>query len=240
MTLPAAFLAGVAGLLAQGDRHDAAGEYTAARTAWEQAAAQAPGDPEVLWRMAKATDRAAARESDPAKRRAGLDRALDLAQRSVAADPDNSRARLALAIVYGRLALTESPRRRLELSRLLRDEAEAAVRLDPRNDLAWHVLARWNFEMAAVHPVLRTLARAVYGELPPASRERALECFQKAIAAGPPRVMHHVEYGLALAAIGEKKEARKQLETGLSLPPKDPDDENSQQRAREALRALAP
>jgi predicted Zn-dependent protease len=172
------------------------------------------------------------------ERKALQKKALAEAQKAVAADPQSSAARLALAVAYGRVAKDEAPKRQIELSKLIKEEAEEAVRLDPRNDVAWHVLARWNFEMASVNPFLRGLAQVIYGKFPDASTARAEECFRKAIAAGPPRVMHHVEYGLMLVELNRKNDARKQLEIGLSLPAKDQEDEETQQRASQALDRL--
>lgn len=163
---------------------------------------------------------------------------FEAARQAVAANPEDSKARLALAVACGRLARLESPRRQMELSRLIKTEAEEAVRLDPQNDMAWHVLARWNFEMSSVNALARGLAQAIFGKFPEASAARAEECFQKALSTGPPRVMHHVEYGLMLEKLNRKIDARKQLETGLSLPPKDQEDEETQQRARQALDRL--
>lgn len=203
----------------------------------QEADRRSPRQADILFRLAKHYDRLS-RQAAPGTADRLLAASHDAATRAVEADPANAQARLALAIASGRLARKESPRRQIELSRLIQSEAEEAVRLDPDNDIAWHVLARWNFEMATINPVLRKLAQAIYGKLPAASTARAEFCFRQAIAVGPPRVMHHVEYGLMLAALGRKKDARKQLEIGINLPPKDQEDEESQKRARQALDRL--
>ena len=196
-----------------------------------------PGSAELLRRIATQYDRIST-SAPKAEKAALLQKALAAAERAIQADPANSQAHLCLAVICGRLAQLESAKRQIELSKRIKEEAEAAVCLDPQNDIAWHVLARWNFGMASVNPVLRGLAQAIYGKFPEASSARAEECFQKAIAAGPSRVMHHVEYGLMLEQLGRKNDARKQLETGLSLPAKDLEDEETQQRARQALDRL--
>ena len=102
----------------------------------------------------------------PPKGRNWAESALDAAKRAVAADPNNAQAHLSLAIVYGRIALNEPPRRKIEMSRLIKQEAETAARLDPKNDYAWHVLGRWNYEIANFNPLLKALAQAIYGKIP--------------------------------------------------------------------------
>jgi tetratricopeptide (TPR) repeat protein len=223
--------------LRRGDALEAGRRHREALETYLEADRRTPGSSLLLRRIATQYDRLSV-GAPKAEKAAFLQKALDAAERSVKADPADSQARLCLAVVCGRLAQRESPKRQIELSKRIKEEAEEAVRLDPRNDIAWHVLARWNYEMASVNSVLRGFAQVIYGKFPEASSVRAEECFQKAIAAGPPRVMHHVEYGLMLEALGRKIDARKQLETGLSLPAKDQEDEETQQRARQALDRL--
>ncbi|MEX1119962.1 MAG: hypothetical protein WEB60_14340 [Terrimicrobiaceae bacterium] len=164
--------------------------------------------------------------------------ALEAAERAVALAPDDAQTRLSLAIVLGQVALLESPRRQIEMSRRIREEAEAATRLDPEEDHAWHVLGRWNYELANLNPLLKSFAQAIYGKFPDASNTNAATYFRKAIASGPPRVIHHIEYGRTLAVLGEKDEAREQIERGLALPSKSKEDEESKARGRQALKSL--
>lgn len=179
---------------------------------------------------------------DDAKGRAEQKRlgetALDYARKAKARDPNNAQARLSMAICYGKVAFLESPGTRVEYSKKIKEEAEAAVRLNPREDYAWHVLGRWNYELATFNPALRALAQVVYGKFPDASLERAAECFEKAIAVGPTRVIHHTELGRTYAELGRKDEARRELELALRLPSKEKDDEESKKRANAALRSL--
>jgi Flp pilus assembly protein TadD len=164
--------------------------------------------------------------------------ALESAQRAVSLDPTNAQAHLSLAIVYGRIALHESARRKVEMSRPIRQEAETAARLDPKNDYAWHVLGRWNYEVANFNPILKALAQTVYGKLPQASNEKAIACFSKAIALQPRRVSHHVELGRAYVALGEKQKARDEFNKALSLPAVEKDDDENKLHARAMLKGL--
>lgn len=197
-----------------------------------------PEDANVLHRVAKQHVLLMKEEKSKTAKKARGQKALEAAERAVKLAPDNAQARLSLAIVLGQLALTESPRRQIEMSRRIRDEAEAATRLDPGEDFAWHVLARWNYELANLNPLLKSFAEVIYGKFPDASNKNAAEYFRKAIASGPPRVIHHIEYGRTLVALGKTDEARQHLELGLSLPTKTKDDAESKTRGQKALGAL--
>ncbi len=225
-------------LIAQGDALDAKNRNAEAVKIYLQADAAKPGDAEILRRIAKQYSQQMVSESTtPANRELGR-KALDYAKRAAAADPDNASARLSLAICYGKVAFLESPRTRIEYSRLIKQEADAAVRLDATQDYAWHVLGRWNYELANFNPALKFLAQTIYGKFPDASNERAAACFERAVALRPDRVIHQIELGRTYAALGRKEEARAALKKGLSLPSREKDDDESKQRGRKTLDQL--
>jgi tetratricopeptide (TPR) repeat protein len=101
-------------------------------------------------------------------------------------------------------------------------------------NLFWHLL----YEVANFNPVLKALAQAVYGKLPDASNEKAVEYFTKAIALQPQRVIHRLELGRTYLAIGQRQKARDAFNKGISLPSIEKDDDNHKARAREVLRQL--
>ena len=225
-------------LVTMGDALDEKNQNSDALALYVKADAIKPNNAEILRRLSKQYAQLMLDASSSSAKADLGGKALDAAKRAVAADPNNSQAHLALAIVYGRLALDESARRKIELSRLIKQEAETAARLDPGNDLAWYVLGRWNYEIANFNPVLKALAQTIYGKLPDASMEKAVECFQRAIALQPRRAIHHLELARAYLALGETQKARQELKTGLALPSTDKDDDDNKERARATLSQL--
>jgi tetratricopeptide (TPR) repeat protein len=111
---------------------------------------------------------------------------------------------------------------------------DKSIALDPRNDLAWHVLGVWQYEIANLNSILRAIAGLVYGSIPSASNEDAVKAFKKALELNPRRVANHVELGRTYLVMGKKAEAKAELEKGLSLPDQQRDDPDVKQRAREA------
>ncbi len=235
---PGALAQSAADLLRAGDALDAKHRNREACDIYLKADALQPNDAEILRRIAKQYSQQVVSESRTPENRELARKALDYAGRAVKCDPDNANARLSLAICYGKAAFLESARRRIEMAGMIRKEAEAALRLDPGLDYAWHVLGRWNYELANFNAALRFLAETIYGKFPDASNERAAECFEKAVAIRSDRVIHHVELGRTFAALGRKQEALTELRKGLSLPSREKDDDESKDRARKALAAL--
>ena len=162
-------------------------------------------------------------------------RSLDAARQAVALAPENSKAHLALSVAYGRITDFVDNRTKIEDSRLVKSEAEKTLLLNPREDIAYHVLGRWNYGVATLNPVLKLIARFIYGGMPDASLEEAVKDYQKAIAIAPQRVIHHAELARTYTAMGNTDDARKEWETVLTLKPDDNESLNDEKEAREAL-----
>ncbi len=165
-------------------------------------------------------------------------KALDYAQRAAALAPNNSEAQLSVAITYGKMTPFKSSKEQLEGSRRIKEGAERAMKLDPRNDLAWHIYGRWHLNMAEISPVKRAVANLVYGKVPAASYTDAERAFERAIAINPDRLMHHVELGRTYAQMGRKAEARTLIAKGLAMPSVEKDDPETKKRGREILAKL--
>ena len=228
----------VGDMLKMGAELEAKQRHAEAVEVYLKAESLRPQDAEILLRIAGQYSRQVVGESRSPENRQLAGKALEYSERAVKLDPTKAKAHLSLAIAYGKVAFLESPQLQIEMSRLIRDEAETAIRLDPRLDDAWYVLGRWNYELASLNPALKLVASAIYGKLPDASNERAAECFEKAMAIRPDRVTYHVELGRAYAALGQNAKALTELREGLSLPARDDEDRQSQDRARTALKAL--
>jgi hypothetical protein len=69
--------------------------------------------------------------------------------------------------------------------------------------------------MAQVNMVLRALVRMVYGTaLPGGTREQALESYRTATRLAPHKAIHRVEAGRLCLELGQRDEARRELEVG--------------------------
>jgi tetratricopeptide (TPR) repeat protein len=197
-----------------------------------------PDRPATLQKIAQQLSDLSLKASDNAAKKARAEKALDYARRAVALQPDNAVNVLSLAICHGKLAVFSDTRAKIEYSRLVKQEAERALALDPAYDWAHHVLGRWHYEIASLGGTARFFIRLIYGGLPPATFADAINHLEKAVSLAPRRVPHHLELGFALLAAGRKAEARASFARGLALPSVELYDESAKVRAREALEKL--
>ena len=164
--------------------------------------------------------------------------AVNYARRAVAINPNDPEAQLAVAISYGKMEPLETNRQKFDAVHIIKDAVDKAIKLDPHNDLGWHVLGRWHERLAEVNPVLRAMALVAFGKLPDSTHEEAVTCYEKAIALNPNRLMHYVELGLVYAQMGRTDDARRLINTGLSMPNTEKDDPEIKRQGREALTKL--
>jgi tetratricopeptide (TPR) repeat protein len=164
--------------------------------------------------------------------------AVVYANRAAALDPNDPEAQLAVAISYGKLEPLEGNREKLDGARIIKKAADKVIKLDPSNDLAWHVLGRWHVAFAEVSAFERALAKIAYGKLPDSTYDDAARCFEKAIALNPNRLMHYIELGRVYADIGRNNEARIFITKGLGMPDTEKDDPETKRQGKEMLAKL--
>lgn len=195
----------------------------------------APNDPVVLQKIARQYSDVAEDCKDLDERRHTLETALDYAQRSVTLRPRNAVNVLSLAICHGRLAACSDTRGKIAFSRMVKDEAEQALALDPSYGWAHHVLGCWHYEVASLNGAERLVARIFYGGLPPASYDEAIRLLTRSTELDPSDPAHRVELGFAYRAAGQEERARVEFQRGLSMPCVENFDKEAQERARAAL-----
>jgi tetratricopeptide (TPR) repeat protein len=163
---------------------------------------------------------------------------LEFADRAATLAPKNPEAQLSPAISYGKMLPYMGSKDQVNASPRIKAAVDRTLQLDPTNDIAWHILGRWNRVLANVSVLKRVLAKALYGDLPVTTNEAAEKCLLKAIEINPNRLMHYIELGRLYAQMGRNEEARKLIQKGLAMPNKDHDDPEMKEIGQEALGKL--
>jgi tetratricopeptide (TPR) repeat protein len=163
---------------------------------------------------------------------------LEFASRAATLAPKNAEAQLSPAISYGKMLPFMGSKDQVNASPKIKTAVDRTIQLDPDNDIAWHMLGRWNRVLANISAVKRVLAKTFYGALPVTTNEEAEKCLLKAIAINPNRLMHYIELGRIYAQMGRKDEARKNIQKGLAMPNKDHDDPEMKEIGQQTLQKL--
>jgi tetratricopeptide (TPR) repeat protein len=222
----------------QGDSFDRQFKSAQALAAYEKALATNPNDADLLRKISKQYVEMVLDAPSKKEKLRLAQLGYDIALQAKKLAPNDPEVRVTVAIAAGRLAFYSEPRRRLELSSVVKSESAKSVQLDPGFALGWHVLGRWNYEIANLNTVLRLAAEAVYGKMPSASNEEAIRCMTKAVELEPGNALFHAELGRAYLAAGRKDDAKRELQKSLTLPRRSRDAAGAQDRAKQALRGL--
>ena len=135
-----------------------------------------------------------------------------LARRAIGLQPEDANGHLYLAIAVGKLALFEGGKRKVELSKEVKVEAEKALALNSNEDIAYHVLGVWHREMAELNWMLKKFAGLLYGGLPAASLDQSLKNLRHAVELAPENVAHQVELAKTFVAVGNWGAARNTID----------------------------
>ncbi|KXZ49495.1 hypothetical protein GPECTOR_21g721 [Gonium pectorale] len=205
---------------------------------YEKAAAADPSSAEWLARLSKAlSDSSYLPGTNTARAIEVNRRAIEVAEQAVAADPKSAFGHVACCVSRGRLALYVDNRTKVALARQAQDDVRTALQLEPENDVAHHLLGRWNYEMASVNAMVRTLIQMLYGTaLMAGSYREAAACYQTAVRIRPDYLIHRVELGRTYWKLGQVEAAAQELETAVGL---DVPDINALLQKKDAMALLA-
>lgn len=200
-----------------GDLAYAAIRYDDAAAAYEAALRAVPDTPELLWRLARVhISMGEVVEGDA--REEHFRAAERYARACVRRDSLNPRGHTWLAAALGNIASFEGSRTKVRLAREIRTELDAALALDPDDDVALSVLGSFHRALGNVSWLERQLAAIFLGSLPEGGFEDAEKTLGRAVALAPNVIRHHFELALLHLDRDRPELARPVLEHCLTLP----------------------
>lgn len=141
---------------------------------------------DAQWRVAYVRLAEANRETDPEKRLRLWRLGQILSDRCVATYPRSGGAWFVSALSLGVESTFAGPRRRVELSKIVRERVGRSLALDASLPGSWYLLAKWHEGISSLNFVERGFANLLLGGLPEgASQDSAREYLRKAMALRP-------------------------------------------------------
>ena len=146
------------------------------------------------------------------------------AETALMIDSTNSEANTSMAIMLGRSTLTKSGKEKVASAKDLKKYVEAAIKYNPTNFLAWHVLGRWHYEISNLNIVERAAVKVFYGSFPSSSLKTGISAFEKAKALTPGFILNYVELAKAYYRNNQKVKAQALLNEMMLIPNHTEDD----------------
>jgi tetratricopeptide (TPR) repeat protein len=209
-------------------------------THYEAAIAADSGNYEALWKVSRSLVDMAEFEPDAAKRQEWYKAAERYARRATRVNATDAEGHFSLARALGRVALTLGAKDRVKYAGDVRAHALKALEHDPNHAGALHVMGRWNAEVMRLSGFSRFMAKRFLGGkvFESASWKEARRYMERAVEVDPERITHHLDLGEIYADIGEKVEARQQLQLVLDSPEREFNDRHYKRQAEQMLARL--
>ena len=238
LTCAAGYGQSAAELIAKGDLSDRAFKPAVALQSYLPAEKLEPQNLDLLLRISRQYRHMMSDARNTAEKIRLGQTALAYDKKAAALGPRSSEAQLSSAITHGKMLPFLGKKEQVAASPQIKAAADRALKLDPRNDSAWHVLGRWHQSLANISGMKRGLGEMIYGSLPKGSHTESVTCFSKAIAINPNRLRHHIELGRTFAQMKKPADARRCLEKGMAMPNREKDDWEEKKRGKESLAKL--
>ena len=165
-----------------------------------------------------------------------------LAKKAIKINPNIAEAHYGYALALGRLNENAGSKQKIANAKVIKQEADLALKYNPKHAGAYHILGRWHRTIAGFNFIEKVAINTLYGGVPEGgSYESAISCFQKAIQFEPGYMLHY--YELAQTYIDrdqgdDKKQAAQILKKAMELPVKNADDKMTFQKCGELMGSL--
>lgn len=226
-----------AAVITAAERDRAAMNPGAALAKYESALATSPASYDLLWRASREAVDLGEAAPTAQRRTEYFAKAEGYARRAVGANANGADGHFMLSVALGRTAQGLGARERVKYATEVRNEALAAVKLDPQHAGALHVLGVWNAEIMRLGGLTRFAARNFLGGrvFDQASWAEAVRYMDAAVAADPGRITHRLDLAAILADAGDKPRARTTCEAVAKMPVVEFNDTRYKQRCEQII-----
>lgn len=153
-------------------------------------------------------------------------------------NPNNPDANFAMSVAMGRMALITGGRQKIEAVNDIKKYADLAIKNDPKNFKAYHVLGKWYYEVSNLNSVERTAAKILYGGIPPATLKESIDYYEKSKSLNPAFALNYLELARAYHRKKLKNKALGELLTLEKLAIAAHDDARVKEEGRKLLSEL--
>lgn len=232
-----AFSQDIAAMIREADKLEAVPNERAAFNKFKEVLKLQPSNLYALSKCSELCSRIGQRHIDNSKLRDEYYQAAKIyAETALRINANYSYANSAMAIALGRSSMSKSGKEKIANAREVKKYVDLAIKNDPQNFKAWHVLGRWNYEIVNLSMLERAAVKILYGGLPAASMKESINAFEKVRSISPGFVLNYFEMAKAYKEDDNKTKAIAYLNYMLTLPDATEDDSAIKEKGRALLR----
>jgi tetratricopeptide (TPR) repeat protein len=190
----------------------------------------------ALTKCSELCSRIAGREQNEQSKDSYNQAAIIYARTAIKLYPNSDEANVAIAIAVGRTMLKKSGKEKLAIAREIKQYADIAVKANPNNFKAWHVLGKWNYEISNLSAFERGIAKIFLGGVPQGSLKNSIAAYEKARTLNPNFALNYLELARAYHKDNSVTKAISLLKIVLTLPIQTEDDPRIKKDAQRLLK----
>lgn len=137
------------------------------------------------------------RESQKSMKLTYFKAARRYAETALRINSNYAEANFVMAMAMGRMALVLSGREKIHAVNDIKKYAENAVRNDPLNFKAFHVLGKWHYEVSNLSSFERMAAKVLFGGIPASSFSESIKYYEKSRSLKPDFALNYLEMARA-------------------------------------------
>lgn len=178
------------------------------------------------------------RQKDSDEKVRNYDEAKAYAEQALKLAPENADANYVMAVAMGRKALIAGAKEKVAASKEVKKYAELAIKFNPNYAKAYHVLGKWNYEVANLNTFEKAAAKMLFGGLPDGSLTSAISNYEKCRKLDPSFVLNYLELARAYKENDEQDKTIEVLKKAVSLRSIYQDDTDLKSQCKKMLEGL--
>jgi tetratricopeptide (TPR) repeat protein len=175
---------------------------------------------------------------EDAAKRAELDKAKSYLDKVSVLDSNSADFFYTKALYLGKLIEFSGVKEKAQFTKDIKNVLDKALLIQPEHVKALYTLAKWNEEVASLNPAVKAAMKVVFGGLPPASREEAIELHQKARKLNPGFIANNHDLAVLLKKMAKPSQAMEVLQSQMKLPTKTKEELEIKEKSKVLLQSL--
>ena len=205
---------------------------------YEQAIKEQPNQLSIIVRLIEIYCFELTEVKEEDKKREQLNKAKDLLLLAKAIDSTSADYLYSQTTYLGKIIEVSPVKEKAHITKTIKQLLDEAISKDPNHVKSIYALAKWNQEVASLNPAVKAAMKVIFGGLPPASIETAIQLHQKARKLSPGFVANNYELALLLKKTNKPSQAIELLQAQMKLPTKTKEELEIKNLSKQLLQSL--
>lgn len=211
---------------------------TEALNKYKEALQIQPANLKALWKASELTGRIGNRLKDEKQRVGYFTTAETYADAALKENHQDADANYVKAATAARFTTITGGKEKAGYLRDMKNYADSALMINPNHARALYILGRWNYDIYNLNTLEKGAVKVLFGGMPKASLEAAIQNFEKARVADPLLIIDYIDLANAYVKFHRTDKAIEVLNKMIKLPPRTQDDQVFKTQGKELLASL--